>query len=180
MTRLLHAILLGLVGAGIVHIAVLAMVPSYSQKDTWALLSERSNYYVPTRLDPPDGPPLVASLEPLFGALACRFDLREGVVRVSGEGDVPFWSISVYDRTGQNTFSFNDRSTEDARLDFVVGTPVQMVDLRNALPEAFADSIFVEADVDDGIVLVRAFRPDPTWTGIVESFLSSVRCEPNG
>lgn len=180
MTRLLHAILLGLVGAGIVHIAVLVMIPSYSQKDSWSLLSERSNYYVPTRLDPADGPPLVASLEPLFGAVACRFDLRDGVVRVSGDGDVPFWSISVYDRTGQNAFSFNDRSTEDASLDFVVGTPVQMVELRNALPEAFGDSIFVEADVDEGIVVVRAFRPDPTWSGIVEAFLASVQCDSDG
>lgn len=180
MTRLLHAILLGLVGAGIVHIVVLVMVPAYSQRDAWSVLSERSNVYVATRLDPPDGPPLVASLEPLFGAVACRFDLADGVLRVSGEGDVPFWSISVYDRTGQNTFSFNDRSTDDARLDFVVGTPVQMIELRNALPEEFADSIFVEADIGEGIVVVRGFRPDPSWTRVVETFLSSVDCARHG
>lgn len=180
MTRLLYAILLGLVGAGVVHIAILVMVPSYSQKDAWSILAERSNYYVATRLDSAEAPPLVASLEPLFGAVACRFDLADGVVRVSGEGDVPFWSISVYDRSGQNAFSFNDRSTEGARLDFVVGTPVQMVELRNALPDAFANSIFVEADVDEGIVVVRSFRPDPSWTPVVETFLSSIKCDANG
>lgn len=176
MTRLLHAVFVGLVGAGIVHIAVLLMVPAHSQRDAWSILSERSNYYVATRLDPAGGQPLIASLDPLFSATACRFDLSDGVLRVHGTADVPFWSISVYDRVGQNTFSFNDRSTEDGRLDFVVGTPVQMIDLRNALPPDFARSIFIEADVGEGIVVVRSFRPDESWSRIVDAFLGHVSC----
>lgn len=176
MTRLLYAVLVGLLGAGIVHIAILLMVPAHSQRDTWSILSERSNYYVTTRLDPAGEPPLIASLDPLFSAVACRFDLADGVVRVHGTADVPFWSISVYDRVGQNIFSFNDRSTDDGRLDFVVGTPVQMIDLRNALPPDFARSIFIEADVGEGIVVVRSFRPDDSWARIIDAFLGRIGC----
>src|SRR5690606_15754398 len=125
------------VGAGIVHIVVLLLVPSFSQRDAWSILSERSNYYVATRLDPPGAPPLIGSLDPLFDAVACRFDLADGPVRVSGEGTVPYWSVSVYDRAGQNIFGFNDRTSPDGALDLVVATPTHMIELRNDLPPEF-------------------------------------------
>lgn len=176
MTKILHAIVLGLLGAGIVHIVVLLLVPSYSQRDAWSTLSERSNFYAVTRLDPPGAPPLVATMDPLFDAAACRFDLREGVLRVHGEGAVPYWSMSVYDRTGQNLFSLNDNSSSGRVLDFVVATPVQMIALRNELPADFERSVFVEAETAEGIVVVRAFAPDESWEPTVADFVSGIDC----
>ena len=177
MARLLHALVLGLVGAGIVHIAVLLLVPSYSQRDAWSALSERSNYYIVTRLDPPGSEPLIGSIDPLFRAVACRFALEYGPVRMSGQGEVPYWSISVYDRAGRNIFSVNDRSTSDGALDFVVATPVQMIELRNDLPPAFDRSVFVEADIGEGIIVARAFVPDPSWEPTVSRYLQGIACE---
>ena len=179
MARLLHALVLGLVGAGIVHIAVLLLVPSYSQRDAWSVLSEHAGSYVMTRLDPPGAPPLIGSIDPLFDAAACRFDLGEGVVRVHGDGEVPYWSISVYDRTGLNIYSFNDGSTAGGALDFVVATPVQMIALRNALPAEFDGSVFVEADIGEGIVVVRAFAPDGSWEPGVSAWLQDLACTPH-
>lgn len=176
MSRLVHALVLGLVGAGIVHIAVLLMVPAYSQRDAWSALSEHANYYVVTRLDPPDAEPLIGSMDPLFQGIACRFDLDEGVVRVHGAGDAPYWSISVYDRIGQNVFSLNDRSSSDGSPDFVIATPVQMIELRNALPPAFDRSVFVEADIGEGIVVLRAFTPDESWRPAVSRYLQGIAC----
>lgn len=176
MTRLLHAIILGLVGAGIVHIAILLLVPSYSQRDAWSALSERSNYYTLTRLDPPGEAPLIGSIDPLFNAVACRFDLSEGVVRVHGPGGAPYWSLSVYDRVGQNVFSVNDNSSPGANLDFVVATPVQMIELRNAMPPEFDASVFVEADLDDGIIVVRAFAPDASFDADIAGYLQGLAC----
>lgn len=176
MARLLHAILLGLLGAGVVHIIVLLLVPTYSQRDAWSVLSERSNYYTMTRVDPPGARPLIASIDPLFNAVACRFDLGEGIVRVNGTGEVPYWSVSVYDRGGQNVFSFNDNSTQDRTLDFVVATSVQMIELRNALPVEFDRSVFIEADIGEGIVVVRAFAPDESWDDTVARYLAGLDC----
>lgn len=178
MSRLIHAIAMGLLGAGIVHIAVLLLVPAYSLRDAWSTLDQRSDYYVATRLDPPGAEPLVGSVDPLFSAVACRFSLDGNVVRVHGEGEVPYWSISIYDRAGQNIFSFNDRSSSAGQLDFVVATPVQMIELRNAMPQEFDHSVFVEADLDEGIVVVRAFTPDPSWEPTVSGYLSAIACEP--
>ena len=41
--------------------------------------------------------------------------LEEGVVRIDNAGKVPYWSASVYDRSGQNIYSFNDRTATDRR-----------------------------------------------------------------
>lgn len=176
---LLHALALGLVGAGIVHIVILLLVPSYSERDTWSILSQHANYYVTTRLDPPAAEPLVGSMDPLFDAVACRFDLDEGTVRVHGRGEVPYWSISVYDRAGQNVFSLNDRSSTDGQLDFVVATPVQMIELRNALPPQYDRSVFIEADIGEGIVVVRAFAPDESWEPAISRYLAGIACTPH-
>ncbi|MEO3998542.1 DUF1254 domain-containing protein [Mesorhizobium sp. CAU 1732] len=176
MTRIVHAILLGLIGAGVVHIAVLLMVPSYSERDAWSAISQQSNYYTVTRLDPPGSAPLIGSLDPLFSAVACRFDLTEGVVRLHGTGSAPYWSISVYDRTGQNIFSLNDRSSSQGALDFVIADDVQMVELRNALPAAFDRSVFVEANIEEGIVVARAFVPDESWEKTVGDYLQGITC----
>lgn len=177
MTRLFHALVLGLVGAGIVHIAVLLLLPRFSERDAWSDLASRADFYTVTPLDPGGaGTPAFRSIGPLFDAAACRFDLGEGIVRLSAEGDVPFWSISVYDRAGQNIFSFNDRAAPDGKLDFVVATPDQMIGLRNDLPAAFERSVFVEADISEGIAVVRAFVPDDSWEPLVSRYLQGVGC----
>lgn len=177
MAKLLHAVVLGLVGAGVVHIAVLLMVPHFSVSDAWSVLSAQGNYYTFVRIAPPGKQPIVRSLDPSFDAVACRFDLREGAVRISGSASVPYWSISVYDRAGQNVFSFNDRSASQGLVDFVVATPVQMVDLRNALPPEFSRSVFVEADIAEGIAVVRLFAPDDSWEPRVTSYLKNLDCK---
>ena len=177
MTRIGYALLVSLFGAGIVHIAVLMLLPYYTERDAWSQLSQTSDHYAMTKIGGSGATtPLVRSVDPLFSAVACRFDLGDGVVHVAGDGTVPFWSMSVYDRNGQNIYSFNDRTAPDGRVDFVVLTPVQTIEVRKTLPESFVNSVFVEADLGEGIIVVRAFVPDPTWRSAIDDFLSGVTC----
>lgn len=179
MNRLLHALVLGLVGAGLVHIAILFMLPSYSANDAWTRISaavepnrtlllgqDRAEEDLPT------------AVNPFITAAACRFDLSRDAMRVRAPGRVPFWSMSVYDSKGLNVFSINDRVAKDRRLDFVVLTPLQMQHVRARLPSGLDESIFVETETLEGVVIVRVFTPDETWRGFVSSFLETMRCEP--
>ncbi|BCG96040.1 DUF1254 domain-containing protein [Mesorhizobium sp. 131-2-1] len=178
MRRLFHAVLLGLIGAGIVHIIVLMLVPEFSERDAWSRLAMASDLYRMTRLDAEaGGAPVVKSVDPLFYAAACRFDLAEGMVRIKAPGHVPFWSVSVYDRNGHNFYSFNDHTATDGVLDTVVLTPAQMIDVRRALPEELQGAIFVEAPIEEGIFVIRAFVPDDSWKPIVSRFLEQSSCE---
>ncbi|RWP35595.1 DUF1254 domain-containing protein [Mesorhizobium sp.] len=178
MRRLLHAILLGLLGAGIVHIIVLLLAPEFSERNAWSRLAMASNLYRMTRLDAEaGGTPVVKSVDPLFYAAACRFDLSDGMVRVKAPGNVPFWSVSVYDRSGHNIYSFNDHSATGRLLDSIVLTPAQMIEIRKDLPEELQGAIFVEAPIDEGMFVIRSFVPDDSWKPTVSRFLEQSSCE---
>jgi len=177
MLRLGYAVFISLVGAAIVHIAVLLLLPQFSDRDAWSRLAEAADFYKAVRIDPDAGEAtIVKSVDPLFYAAACRFDLSEGAVHVRAPGKVPFWSVSVYNRGGQNIYSFNDRTAETGILDFVVLTSAQMIEVRKQPPEEFQQSIFVEAAVDEGIVVIRSFVPDQSWNRTASSFLRSIAC----
>ncbi len=179
MLRLLVAILTGLLGAGVVHIAVLLLVPQFSERDAWSRLAMAAGPYRTVRIDPQAGQAaMVHSLDPLFQAAACRFDLREGMLHIRAPGRVPFWSASVYARSGENLYSLNDRTSEGGVLDFVVLTPAQMIEMRKQMPEEFRASLFVETSLDEGIVVIRSFVPDPSWRPTVTKFLADLTCEP--
>jgi uncharacterized membrane protein len=175
--RFLYAILLGLVGAGIVHIAVLLLLPTLTERDAWSRLADAADLYVVTPADGSDGAqPVVEVPDPLFRAVACRFDLEDGPVRLKADGSVPFWSASIYGRSGDNLYNFNDRTATGGALDFVVVTPTQMIEMRKELPAELESSIFVEVDVDEGIVVLRSFVPDESWRSIVSTYLKSTAC----
>lgn len=179
MRRILHATLLGLIGAGIIHIVVLLLVPEFSERDAWSRLAMTSDLYKMTRLDAEaGGAPVVKSVDPLFAAIACRVDLTDGMVQVKGPpGAVPFWSVSVYDRNGHNIYSFNDHSATKGLLNMVVLTPAQMIEVRKDLPEEFQGSVFVETAMDEGILVARSFIPDDSWKPTVLDFLARSTCD---
>jgi uncharacterized membrane protein len=177
MLRIVYAILLGLVGAGIVHIAILLLLPALSDRDAWSRLAAAGDLYSFVRLGgEPGSAPVVTSADPHFEAMACRFDLSEGAAHVQAEGRTPFWSISVYNRAGQNIYSFNDRTATDGILDLVLATPAQVIALRRSLPPDLEQSIIVEVGSSDGIVVLRGFIPDESWRDRVDDYLTGAQC----
>ena len=176
--RLVYALIVGMVCAGIVHIAILLMLPSLSERDAWSKLAERSESYTVHHVaGPPAQPVVLQSSDPFLDAVACRFDLAAGVTHLTATGTVPFWSASVYDRSGQNIYSFNDRTATEGALDFVIATPSQMTEVRKSLPPSFQSSVFVEADIDEGIVVIRSFVADDSWKPAITAWLDSVSCQ---
>jgi uncharacterized membrane protein len=179
VARLLYAVVLGLVGAAIVHIAVLFLLPRLSERDAWSRLAAAADLYAVVAADGSDNSqPVVQAPDPQFRAAACRFDLEDGPMRVQAKGSVPYWSTSIYDRSGENVYNFNDRTAADGALDFVVGTSAQMIEMRKDLPADLASSVFVEADIDEGIVVVRSFVPDDSWAKTIAAYLGSLSCTP--
>jgi uncharacterized membrane protein len=172
VTRFAYSLLVGVVGAGIVHIAILFMLPYFTERDAWGQLTAKGELYETVRIQPDGG----ITLDPLFEAVACRFDLADGPVHIAAPGKIPFWSISIYDRGGRNIFSLNERLAVGGELDIVILTPVQMLDLRNEFPADFERSVFVEAEIDAGIALVRSFVPDTPWEPRISAYLEGVVC----
>lgn len=179
MLKFFYALVLGLVGAGIVHVTILFMLPSYSVRDVWTRLSTTAQAYETVVLSPSIAEtPVPTPRNPFLKAAACRFDLSEGVLHIRAAGRVPFWSMAIYDDHGLNVFSISDRAADGDELDVVVANTAQMLTLRRELPEEFAQSVFIESEVEQGAALVRLFVPDETWSGVAGAFLENMRCEP--
>ncbi|WEX07742.1 DUF1254 domain-containing protein [Chelativorans sp. AA-79] len=178
MLKLVYAVLLGLVGAAIVHLVVLFMLPAYSERDIWSRLSAVAAPYAVVQLDSDALGEPAATQNPFLVATACRFDLGDGPVHVRSSGAVPFWSLSIYDDNGLNVFSVSDRAGSGSALDFVALNSAQMQQVRSGVPDELGRSVFVETSAEKGIVLVRVFLPDDTWRGVVDAFLGDLSCRP--
>ncbi|WP_295806159.1 DUF1254 domain-containing protein [uncultured Nitratireductor sp.] len=179
MLRLLHMILLGLFGAAAIHIAILFLLPTYSERDVWSAMANESGLNEFVRLGEDNADPLLAERQnPFFDAAACRFDLENGMTRIASGDTVPFWSFSVYDRDGFNVFNVNDRSATERGLDALIVNAAQLLELRKGVPETLATSLIAQTELGEGTVVVRVFVPDSSWQAVVDSFFENLRCEP--
>lgn len=169
MGRFVYATVVGLVGAAVVHLVVLLLLPLVSERDAWSRLAARGALYETVALgDAGDG-------DPLFRTVACRFDLSDGPLGLEGEGRSPFWSVSVHDREGHSLFSVSDR-TLAGRLDIQILDPGQSVAARAAAALEADAPVRFQADTEQGIAVLRAFVPDPTWAPAVDGLIASFRC----
>ena len=173
MARMLHVLLLGLVGAGLAHIAILLMIPVFSERDAWARVSALGPAYamLPLGVETP-----IPAADPMFDTAACRFDLADGVTRIRADGKVPYWSLSVFNRRNESVYSLNDRTSAGAALDVVVATPVQIIELRKDMPADYESAVFIEADIAEGMVVLRAFVPDDSWRPGVARWFAGASC----
>jgi uncharacterized membrane protein len=171
MIRLAYALVLGLVGAGIVHLCTVLIAPMMANDAAWNRISTIVQENEVSRLQEDLRRSLSGqSDDPFFETSACRFDLSEGVVTIQGPTTDVFWSLSIYDRSGTNVFSYNE-SASKAGLDLtVVRHPPS--------PGAQKDSSAVVSTIDtkEGLVLIRVFVPDEQTREKAKGFLHSVTC----
>ena len=178
MVKWLYAACMGAVGAVIVHIATLLLIPAVSDIDTWTRLSAFGNLNEFHEIAiTGSAAASIRALDPTFQVAACQFDLADGTVRISSEGTAPFWSLSIYNRRGENIFSINDRTANDAQLDVIVATPAQVVEMRKALTPELDTSILAETDISEGFVVLRAFVEDEAMKPEVAAFLDAATCD---
>ena len=173
MTRLIYALLVGIVGAVIVHICVVLMVPHYSELNLWKRLDAADNKYNFAPLSK-DNPIVVAS-DPLFRLRACRFNLDDGPVHIMAEGTAPFWSMSVYDRNGMNFYSLNNHTMPNGKLDLVIGNPGQIMELKQSTPVDAENSVLVGEDLSEGFVILRSLKMK--MTDVDDDFINHVHCQ---
>jgi uncharacterized membrane protein len=178
MVRLGYAAAIGIIGAGIVHIVTLLLIPAVSDLDTWARLANFGDLNTFHRIERvSETAASFRALDPMLEVTACRFDLADGAVHVRSDGTASFWSLSVYNRRGESIFSINDRTAIESLLDTVIATPRQLIDLRKSLAPEVDASIVAEADIEEGFVVLRAFVEDESVRPLVDGFLESASCD---
>jgi uncharacterized membrane protein len=178
MLKVILALLVGLVGAGLLHLVIILSLPSFSERDAYSrVLGE--------------GPPLrfhslsarvdaagLQKTDPFLDLAVCAFDLSENPVRLTAEGSLPFWSLATFDSASNEIFSINDRTTVGGGLDVLLATPLQATALRKAQPSPLAQSIIVETRAVQGYAVLRAMAPQASYKPMTTKFLAGADCSP--
>ncbi len=175
MRRMLLALAIGIVGAGLVHIAVILLIPAYAPASAWSRLSSATEPFKLRRLDDAD---FLQDGDPLFSSAACRFDLTQGPLRLTASGNVPFWSVAIINSRSQTIWSMNDRNGTEDDLDLMVVNRLQDIEFKREMPPTLASTVFAQSNDDQGIAIVRIFRPDESYEPVSDSFLRSASCRP--
>ena len=173
--RATYIILCGLVLAGIIHIMIILMIPKFGTKDASDQLSQNNDMWEFVTLSSV-GAANIADVDPFFEIGACRFDLNEDSLLISGPETDAFWSASVFSEDGKILYSMNKRSAIDDKLSILVVNPIQMSNLREIQPQEIETSILVESRNSRGFVVLRVLSPDESWKPGIETFLNSIQC----
>jgi uncharacterized membrane protein len=167
----------GLIIGGMIHVAIVFLVPSLAGKDAWAEMGrfgpDGQFHTIPISTA---GAEAVPDLDPRTMQAVCRFTLANGPVRINADLPDEFWSVAVFDRRGRNVYSLNDRAAERSRLDLAILTPVQMAQMRQNPPASLESAIVLEQPLDVGFILIRAFVPDDSMLPAVTQALGSANC----
>ena len=175
--RLVYFAICALVVAGIVHIAIVLLIPRYGTQDAYDVVSARTDEWSFTTLDSPDERSPLSDIDPFFSYGVCRFDLSESGVWIKGDDFNAFWSATVLNSDGTVAYSLNRRTSIDGKLDLVLFDPVLILRLREAQPAEIERSIVIEADMRKGFVVVRSLKPDASWDSETGKFMQSISCE---
>ena len=178
MRNFLYAIAVGLVGAALLHIVIILSLPSFTGRDAYTRVQafgELNRFFA---LANASGNPLAPiDDDPAMKTAVCTFSVENGPIRLFAAGDVPFWSLAVYDSASNEVFSMNDRNSVSGALDTLIATPIQLIGIRKAVPQELEQSIFVEMRGDEGYAVLRTFVPTESRQDAATAFLADASCE---
>jgi len=174
--RAFYLVLCGVFLAGIIHIAIILLIPFVGSRDAAKQILTSGQMLNFEAIGENEKLKLAAN-DPYFKTSVCRFDLTQDGVQITGQQIPDFWSASVFDDRGRIVYSMNDRTAIKNRLQMVVVSPVQMADIRQAQPEEIETSIIVETTANKGFVILRALVRDQSLQEQAKAFLDTAECK---
>ena len=176
--RIIYYALCALVLAGIVHIAIILLIPTYGTRDAYAVISRKMEPFVFRQIAGTGSGTLLSDIDPFFSYGVCRFELSQAGMLMSGPKIDSFWSATVLDEDGTVIYSLNSRTALDRKLDLILLNAVQILRLREAQPVEAETAVIVETDVKAGFVVLRVLTPDESWQEPADNYLKTVSCQP--
>lgn len=178
MRSVLYAIAVGLVGAAVLHIVIILSLPSFTGRDAYTRVQAfgETNRFFPLANAGDTLAPI--NDDPAMKTAVCAFSVENGPIRLFAQGEVPFWSLAVYDSASNEVFSMNDRTSVTGALDTLIATPIQLIGIRKAVPQELEQAILVEMRGEEGYAVLRTFVPTESRQEAATAFLGDASCEP--
>lgn len=179
MIRWLLWIVSGLLLGGLVHLVTILVLPRAASRDAYARLASIVPVNGFTLLPAPTPAAAVLPfMDPAFAVAVCRYDLATGPVKLSVPVDQAYTSVTFYTRRDVAYYAINDRAAGRRLIELDLMTPKQ----REALPDdedvTAADRLIVESPSLSGLIVARAFSPEPSQMPAATAALQAAQCKP--
>ena len=175
MIKLFYIAFMAILGAIIVHIVLLFLYPVLEQKAFWAEIEQvaPANQFAPL----PANGTVARMADPIARLNLCHFNLNNNPVHFHAQGNVPFWSLSIYNDKGDNLYSINDRTSPQQILDLVLGDPIQIMDYRQILTDKIKTPVITQQTMGQGFAILRVLQLGKDWQNNIDDFLNSATCK---
>lgn len=182
-TRFVYATLVGLVLAGIVHIAAVVAIPLLSEKDavSRARTSESLDhpqpiYSVATGDEPSPPEAWLPIPDPAVAVGVCAYDLADGPMRVSARTGPLSLSLAAHARRGA-FYAVTDQAAVRGALDLVILTRAQYDEaLANDDENEPSRDVRIVAPETRGFVVMRVVAGLPSQRPAANEAVQAVSC----
>ena len=178
MTRWLLLLLGGTLLGGIVHLTTMLILPRTATQDAYARLSAAAtevNKMVPVPASTPQNSPIPFT-DPAFAVAVCRYDLSAAPIKFTAPVSIAYTSVSFYTRSGVAYYAINDRAAGRRVIELNLMTTQQREDLPEEEDVTAADRLIVESPTTIGLIVLRAFAPEPGLMPLVQNTVAAARC----
>lgn len=173
MRRVLPWLLAALLGAVVVHVLTIRLLPWALMRYAMGIMAYERGRNVAVhapRVDETSRAVVRPSPDLLYSA--CAFDVSDGPVRITA--DVPpdtYWSVSMFAANTDNFFVVSDRQATAGRVDLVIAAPGAAV----TLPEG---AVRVDAPTSRGAVIERTLVIDEARFPELDAVRRRFTCAP--
>jgi len=169
----------GLVLGGIVHLATILVLPRTATRDAYARLAPVApvNGFALLPAPTPEAS-TVPFMDPAFATAVCRYDLANGPVKLAVPVSQAYTSVTFYTRYDVAYYAINDRAAGRRSIELDLMTTKQRDDLPDDEDVTAADRLIVESPTTAGLIVARAFAPEPSLLPTATATLQAAQCKP--
>jgi len=170
---LLGAVLLG----GIVHLSTVLALPRAATLDAYSRLTPLAPVNTMVMLPAPTAQAAVMPfMDPAFAAAVCRYDLRQGALKLNAPVSQAYTSMTFYTRDSIAYYAINDRAAGRRAIELDLMTPEQHAQMPEQEDVTAADRLIIESPTRTGLILLRALAPEPGLMPMARQALAGAHC----
>lgn len=176
MLKFLLAIVTGLVGAAVLHILLILILPFNSNVDAWSKVQNLGVAFEFYSLANEPNETELYNEDIFIQTAVCHYILDEGPVQIVADQPTEIWTLALFDAGSNEIFSMSARSAINGEVNFILGTKGQLLNLRSEEPELIAETIAIEVADIEGYVALRSIVPSISSLEEAQNFLTNALC----
>ena len=177
MIRLVFTIIAGVLLGGVVHLVSVLALPRIASQDAYSRLTPMTKLNAVTQLplaDPNNSP--MPFMDPAFAVAICRYDLKDGPLKLTVPVSQAYTSVSFYTRNELAYYAINDRSAGKKVIELDLMTEAQHSDLPEDEEVTAADRLIIDSPSTTGLIVIKALAPEPGLMPQAQATLAASRC----